>query len=231
MFELSAKLFFPFFSLHLSFSRVLAFFPLFSLSFRTVIPETTTVFFWFLQTLPESLDKLQHLFHYFSRDRCIRGVVLTSSDMTFHTRRCCAKDRFYSNSRSHSIFKFPSFNIFHSRDTDNEYPLSVVSTTFILWRITCIVISIWLFFPVSAWLLLWDGVLLRWLPSLRTIFICSPDAISPSFVLTDSAVFTFFSGWMFSKSWFELISLFSSFYLIQVFSKRFILVLFFRFLM
>ena len=74
----------------------------------------------------------------------------------------------------------------------NECRFSVVGIALTLWRMVCTVISIWWF--VSAWLLSWDGVLLRWLPSLRIIFSCSPDIISRSFVSTDFAVFMFFPG-------------------------------------
>ena len=171
------------------------------MSFRTIIPETAAVFFRFLQILPGSFYQFQyylriHCFQVIGSEieaSCVRGTVFQiSSDMIFHALCYCGRDRFYSYNEFHSSVKSPSFNIFHNRVTDNKCPFSVVDTTFILRRIICIMYIQWVFFLVSAWLLLWDGVLLRRLPWLRIIFNCSPDMISLSFVSIDFVVLFFF---------------------------------------
>ena len=77
-----------------------------------------------------------------------------------------------------------------SKNTFSTEHLRTTASSF-LWRIIHIVISFDDWSLLTAWLLLWDGGLLRSLFSLRITFNCSPDVISPSFVLNDFVVFIF----------------------------------------
>ena len=109
MLKLSPKTIFS--TSHPRFSRRFTFFSLsLNLSFRTVIPGTTTVFFWFFTDITRFIISVALSFFCAfiifqvvgskMNDHCIKGIVFQITfNMMFPTLRSCARNRFYMDIR------------------------------------------------------------------------------------------------------------------------------------
>ena len=117
MFELSTKTIFS--TSHFRFRFSL------NLPFRTVIPEPTTVFFSFFTDIARFIISvaifcafiIYQVIGFEMKNSCIRGIIFQTSSTMFHTLRCCAKDRFYMDSRFLSFVKSPSLIFFTIEST------------------------------------------------------------------------------------------------------------------
>ena len=150
-----------------------------------------------------SLFQLQYLlrFHHFlgylfwNEGYRIRGTAFqTSSDMMFHnfdiapgTDFTAIIDLIILLSLHSSIFFTIELPIMSAL-----FPLFVPPSFSDVWFLSLFLSDD--LSSVSARLLLWNDVLLRWLPSQRIVFSCSPDLIFSSFVWIDFVVFIFSSG-------------------------------------